>query len=142
MFECAFDFRRYVLSQLSTGTQQYLHSIADTENLDLPRQRSLDKGAFEVRPDRFHHIRFARGFTIMRRVDIEHAAGNQQPVSRQRLYAWRDHLRLHGYLKSRRRGRPARTVGVGGAAQQQSAVDVPAPQENALTKTRRRIREL
>ncbi|WP_210213369.1 hypothetical protein, partial [Sinorhizobium meliloti] len=57
------------------------------------------------------------------------------------FYAWRDHLRLHGYLKSRRRGRPARTVGVDGAAQQQSAVDVPAPQENALTGTRRRIRE-
>jgi transposase len=63
-------------------------------------------------------------------------------ISRQRLYEWRDHLRLHGNLKSRRRGRPARTAGVDGAAQLQSAVDVPAPQEKALTKARRRIREL
>ncbi|MER8868173.1 helix-turn-helix domain-containing protein [Mesorhizobium sp. M0751] len=31
-------------------------------------------------------------------------------ISRQRLYAWRDHLRLHGNLKSRRRGRPARST--------------------------------
>ncbi|WP_258600188.1 helix-turn-helix domain-containing protein [Mesorhizobium sp. AR10] len=43
-------------------------------------------------------------------------------ISRQRLYEWRDHLRLHGNLKSRRRGRPARTAGVDGAAQLQSAV--------------------
>ncbi|MER8665383.1 helix-turn-helix domain-containing protein [Mesorhizobium sp. M1148] len=50
-------------------------------------------------------------------------------ISRQRLYEWRDHLRLHGNLKSRRRGRPARTAGVDGAAQLQSAVDVPSPQE-------------
>ncbi|MBB4245042.1 MULTISPECIES: helix-turn-helix domain-containing protein [Rhizobium] len=63
-------------------------------------------------------------------------------ISRQRLYEWRDHLRLHGNLKSRRRGRPARTAGVDGTAQLQSAVDVPAPQEKALTKARRRIREL
>lgn len=27
-------------------------------------------------------------------------------VSRQRLYEWRDHLRLYGDLSSRRRGRP------------------------------------
>lgn len=38
-------------------------------------------------------------------------------ISRQRLYEWRDHLRLHGNLKSRRRGRPAMTAGVDGAAQ-------------------------
>ncbi|MER8880768.1 hypothetical protein [Mesorhizobium sp. M0684] len=64
-------------------------------------------------------------------------------ISRQRLYEWRDHLRLHGNLKSRRRGRPARsTAGVDGPAQLQRAVDVPAPQEKALTKARRRIREL
>ncbi|WP_394889983.1 helix-turn-helix domain-containing protein [Mesorhizobium sp. AaZ16] len=64
-------------------------------------------------------------------------------ISRQRLYEWRDHLRLHGNLKSRRRGRPARsTAGVDGTTQLQSAVDVPAPQEKALTKARRRIREL
>lgn len=64
-------------------------------------------------------------------------------ISRQRLYEWRDHLRLRGNLKSRRRGRPARsTTGVDGAAQLQSAVDAPAPQEKALTKARRRIREL
>ncbi|WP_292572350.1 helix-turn-helix domain-containing protein [Mesorhizobium sp.] len=31
-------------------------------------------------------------------------------ISRQRLYEWRDHLRLHGNLKSRRRGRPARSA--------------------------------
>ncbi|RWM44188.1 MAG: hypothetical protein EOR78_36005, partial [Mesorhizobium sp.] len=31
-------------------------------------------------------------------------------VSRQRLYEWRDHLRLRGNLKSRRRGRPARST--------------------------------
>ncbi|WP_353037986.1 helix-turn-helix domain-containing protein [Mesorhizobium sp. M1076] len=31
-------------------------------------------------------------------------------ISRQRLYEWRDHLRLHGNLKSRRRGRPARST--------------------------------
>ncbi|RWK94435.1 MAG: helix-turn-helix domain-containing protein [Mesorhizobium sp.] len=64
-------------------------------------------------------------------------------ISRQRLYEGRDHLRLRGNLKSRRRGRPARpTTGVDGAAQLQSAVDRPAPQEKALTKARRRIREL
>ncbi|RJT23278.1 helix-turn-helix domain-containing protein [Mesorhizobium waimense] len=64
-------------------------------------------------------------------------------ISRQRLYEWRDQLRLHSSLKSRRRGRPARsTAGVDGAAQPQSAVDVLAPQEKALTKARRRIREL
>jgi transposase-like protein len=28
-------------------------------------------------------------------------------IGRQRLYEWRDHLRLHGNLKSRRRVRPA-----------------------------------
>ncbi|MQX43731.1 transposase [Sinorhizobium meliloti] len=64
-------------------------------------------------------------------------------ISRQRLYEWRDHLRLHGSLKSGRRGRPARSAGgVDGAAQLQSVVDAPAPQEKALTKARRRIREL
>lgn len=48
-------------------------------------------------------------------------------ISRQRFYEWRDHLRLHGSLKSRGRGRPARsTAGVDEAAQLQSAVDVPA----------------
>ncbi|QND69147.1 helix-turn-helix domain-containing protein (plasmid) [Mesorhizobium loti] len=62
-------------------------------------------------------------------------------VSRQRLYEWRDHLRLRGNLKSRRRGRPARsTAGADGVAQPRSAVDVPAPQEKALNKARRRIR--
>ncbi|TGU44891.1 helix-turn-helix domain-containing protein, partial [bacterium M00.F.Ca.ET.152.01.1.1] len=64
-------------------------------------------------------------------------------ISRQRLYEWRDQLRLRGNLKSRRRGRPARsTAGADGIAQLQSAVDVPAAQEKALTKARRRIREL
>ncbi|MER8931232.1 helix-turn-helix domain-containing protein [Mesorhizobium sp. M0859] len=63
-------------------------------------------------------------------------------ISRQRLYEWRDHLRLHGNLKSRRRGRPARTAGLDGPAQLQSAVDVPSLQEKALSKARRRIREL
>lgn len=64
-------------------------------------------------------------------------------VSRQRLYEWRDQLRLRGNLKSRRRGRPARsTAGADGATPLQSAVDVPAPQEKALAKARRRIREL
>ncbi|TIV49625.1 MAG: helix-turn-helix domain-containing protein [Mesorhizobium sp.] len=64
-------------------------------------------------------------------------------ISRQRLYEWRDHLRLRGNLKSRRRGRPARVAGgVDGDLPLQSAVDPPAPQEKALTKARRRIREL
>ncbi|QKC67362.1 helix-turn-helix domain-containing protein [Mesorhizobium loti] len=64
-------------------------------------------------------------------------------ISRQRLYEWRDHLRLRGNLKSRRRGRPARPItGVDGAAQLQSAVATLASQEKALTKARRRIREL
>ncbi|MET2833091.1 helix-turn-helix domain-containing protein [Mesorhizobium shangrilense] len=64
-------------------------------------------------------------------------------ISRQRLYEWRDQLRLRGSLKSRRRGRPARsTTGVDGAARLQNPVDTPAPQEKALTKARRRIREL
>ncbi|RWH78052.1 MAG: helix-turn-helix domain-containing protein [Mesorhizobium sp.] len=64
-------------------------------------------------------------------------------ISRQRLYEWRDHLRLRGNLKSRRRGRPARsTAGADGAAQLQRTVDTPAAQEKALTKARRRIREL
>ncbi|PSH62182.1 hypothetical protein [Phyllobacterium sophorae] len=54
-----------------------------------------------------------------------------------------DHLSLLGDLKSCRRGRPARSIAVlDGVAQLQSAVDVPAPQEKALTKARRRIREL
>ncbi|WP_234879326.1 helix-turn-helix domain-containing protein [Sinorhizobium americanum] len=45
-------------------------------------------------------------------------------ISRQRLYEWRDQLRLHGNLKARRRGRPARsTAGVDGDLQLQSAVD-------------------
>ncbi|WP_167514708.1 hypothetical protein [Mesorhizobium intechi] len=30
-------------------------------------------------------------------------------ISRQRLYEWRDHLRLRGNLTSRRRGGPARS---------------------------------
>ncbi|RWE19650.1 MAG: helix-turn-helix domain-containing protein, partial [Mesorhizobium sp.] len=48
-----------------------------------------------------------------------------------------------GNLKSRRRGRPARVAGgVDGDLPVQSAVDPPAPQEKALTKARRRIREL
>ncbi|MCV3243845.1 hypothetical protein ABID19_006542 [Mesorhizobium robiniae] len=55
-------------------------------------------------------------------------------ISRQRLYEWRDHLRLHGNLRSRRRG--------GRPGQQESAVDVPSPQEKALSRVRRRIREL
>ncbi|MER9858829.1 MULTISPECIES: helix-turn-helix domain-containing protein [unclassified Mesorhizobium] len=60
-------------------------------------------------------------------------------ISRQRLYEWRDQLRLRGNLKSRRRGRPARSkAGADGIAQLQSAVDVPAAQEKALTKARRR----
>ncbi|MDX8450914.1 MULTISPECIES: helix-turn-helix domain-containing protein [Mesorhizobium] len=64
-------------------------------------------------------------------------------ISRQRLYEWRDHLRLYGDLKSRRRGRPARsTAGLDGAAQLQNSADLPTPQEKALTKARRRIREL
>ncbi|MFK3969027.1 helix-turn-helix domain-containing protein [Ensifer adhaerens] len=64
-------------------------------------------------------------------------------ISRQRLYEWRDQLRLHGNLKSRRRGRPARsTAGVGEDLPLQSAVDQPTPQEKVLTKARRRIREL
>ncbi|PAP97587.1 helix-turn-helix domain-containing protein (plasmid) [Mesorhizobium mediterraneum] len=53
-------------------------------------------------------------------------------ISRQRLYEWR-----------RRRGRPARSItGVDGAGQLQRTVDTPAPQEKALTKAKRRIREL
>lgn len=64
-------------------------------------------------------------------------------ISRQRLYEWRDHLRLRGKSEVTWRGRPARSItGVDGAAQLQSAVDTPAPQEKALTKARRRIREL
>ncbi|WP_108605978.1 helix-turn-helix domain-containing protein [Aminobacter sp. MSH1] len=64
-------------------------------------------------------------------------------ISRQRFYEWRDQLRLHGNLKSRRRGRPARsTAGLDAAAQSQSAADLPTPREKALTKARRRIREL
>lgn len=64
-------------------------------------------------------------------------------ISRQRLYEWRDQLRLHGNLKSRRRGRPARsTAGVGEDLPLQSAFDQPTPQEKVLTKARRRIREL
>ncbi|WP_235984372.1 hypothetical protein ACSGFO_30175 [Mesorhizobium sp. WSM4083] len=31
-------------------------------------------------------------------------------ISRQPLHEWRDHLRLRGNLKSRRRGRPARSI--------------------------------
>ncbi|MER9477139.1 hypothetical protein NKI60_32685 [Mesorhizobium sp. M0520] len=57
-------------------------------------------------------------------------------INRQRLYEWRDLLRLHGNLKPRRRGRPARlTAGVAGAAQPQSAVDVPAPRSSAPGET-------
>ncbi|MDX8470436.1 helix-turn-helix domain-containing protein [Mesorhizobium sp. VK23B] len=64
-------------------------------------------------------------------------------ISRQRLYEWRDHLRLYGDLKSRRRGRPSRsTAGLDGAAQLQNSADLPTPQEKALTKARRWIREL
>ncbi|PDT81045.1 hypothetical protein CO676_24235 [Sinorhizobium sp. BJ1] len=64
-------------------------------------------------------------------------------ISRQRLYEWRDHLRLRGNLKSRRRGRPARVAGgVDGDVPLQSAVDPPARREKALIKARRRIREL
>ncbi|MBD9499007.1 helix-turn-helix domain-containing protein [Ensifer sp. ENS03] len=64
-------------------------------------------------------------------------------IRRQRLYEWRDQLRLRGNLKSRRRGRPTRAAGgADGDLQLQSAVDLPALQEKALTKARRRTREL
>ncbi|RWA98695.1 MAG: helix-turn-helix domain-containing protein [Mesorhizobium sp.] len=82
---------------------------------------------------------------LLRRMEAGEAVSklaDEVGISRQRLYEWRDHLRLHGNLKSRRRGRPARTAGVDWAAQLQSAADVPSPQEKALTKARRRIREL
>ncbi|RAZ71145.1 transposase [Mesorhizobium atlanticum] len=59
-------------------------------------------------------------------------------VSSQRLYEWRDHLRVHGNLMSRRRGRPAgSTTAVEGATRRQQFWH-----EKALTKARHRIREL
>ncbi|RAL99611.1 hypothetical protein DOU54_01610 [Agrobacterium sp. MS2] len=68
---------------------------------------------------------------------------NEAGVSRQRLYEWRDHLRLYGDLSSRRRGRPPRVVSiVDGAAPLQTAMIAPSPQEQSLTKARRRVREL
>nr|WP_283950024.1 helix-turn-helix domain-containing protein [Agrobacterium tumefaciens] len=64
-------------------------------------------------------------------------------VSRERLYDWRDHLRLHGDLTSRRRGRPPRVVSiVAGASPLQPAMIAPSPQEKSLTKVRRRVGEL
>ncbi|AVA24212.1 helix-turn-helix domain-containing protein [Rhizobium sp. NXC24] len=64
-------------------------------------------------------------------------------ISRQRLYDWRDYLRLHGNLASRRRGRPPRLASsIDEVPQLQSAVNVPSSQEKALTKARRRVREL
>ncbi|RVC68561.1 hypothetical protein EN766_30230, partial [Mesorhizobium sp. M2A.F.Ca.ET.046.02.1.1] len=50
-----------------------------------------------------------------------------QNVGRGVRLEWRDHLRVHGNLRSRRRGRPARsTAGTEGATPLQSAVDVRA----------------
>lgn len=64
-------------------------------------------------------------------------------VSRQRLHDWRDHLRLHGDLTSRRLRRPPRVASiVVGAAPLQPAMIAPSPQEKALTKARRRVGEL
>ena len=63
-------------------------------------------------------------------------------VSRQRLYDWRERLRVRGNLKSLRRGRPARTAERIDGAPPQSGVNVSPPQEKALTKARRRIRVL
>ncbi len=68
---------------------------------------------------------------------------NEAGVSRQRLYEWRDHLRLYGDLSSRPRGRPPRVVSiVDGASPSQTAMIAPSPQEKSLTKARRRVREL
>jgi len=68
---------------------------------------------------------------------------NEAGVSRQRLYEWRDHLRLYGDLSSRRRGRPPSVVSiVDGASPLQTAMIAPSPQEQSLTKARRRVREL
>ncbi|MDH2092603.1 helix-turn-helix domain-containing protein [Rhizobium pusense] len=48
---------------------------------------------------------------------------NEAGVSRQRLYEWRDHLRLYGDLSSRRRGRPPSVVSiVDGASPLQTAM--------------------
>ena len=65
-------------------------------------------------------------------------------VSRQRLYEWRDQFRIHGSLKSRRRGRPPRsTAGTDEvSAQPQADTNMKQPQEKALTKAKRRIKEL
>lgn len=68
---------------------------------------------------------------------------NEAGVSRQRLYEWRDHLRLYGDLSSRRRGRPPSVVSiVDGASPLQTAMIAPSPQEQSLTKARHRVREL
>ncbi|NKE74211.1 helix-turn-helix domain-containing protein [Ochrobactrum sp. MC-1LL] len=56
-------------------------------------------------------------------------------ISRQRLYDWRDYLRLHRNLASRRRGRPPRLASsIDEVPQLQSAVNVPSSQEKALKR--------
>ncbi|RWE92366.1 helix-turn-helix domain-containing protein [Mesorhizobium sp.] len=63
-------------------------------------------------------------------------------ISRQRLYDWRDRLRLTGSLKARRRGRPGKASVVSSEPLQQSGEMALPPEEKALAKTRRRISEL
>ncbi|RWN94503.1 helix-turn-helix domain-containing protein [Mesorhizobium sp.] len=63
-------------------------------------------------------------------------------ISRQRLYDWRDRLRLTGSLKSRRRGRPGKAPADPSEPLQQSGELASPPEEKALAKARRRIAEL
>ncbi|MER9915301.1 hypothetical protein NKJ71_32405 [Mesorhizobium sp. M0050] len=63
-------------------------------------------------------------------------------ISRQRLYDWRDRLRLTGSVKARRRGRPVKASVVSSEPLQQSGEMAPPPEEKALAKARRRISEL
>ncbi|MEE9922393.1 MAG: transposase [Brucella anthropi] len=62
-------------------------------------------------------------------------------ISRQRLYEWREQLRVRGNLKSLRRGRPARSAERTDGTVPHST-DVLPLQEKALSKARRRIKEL
>ncbi|WP_352650870.1 helix-turn-helix domain-containing protein [Mesorhizobium sp. M0136] len=50
-------------------------------------------------------------------------------ISRQRLYDWRDRLRLTGSVKARRRGRPGKASVVSSEPLQQSGEMAPPPEE-------------
>jgi transposase-like protein len=62
-------------------------------------------------------------------------------ISRQRLYEWREQLRVRGNLKSLRRGRPTRSAERTDGTVPDRA-EVLSPQGKVLSKARRRIREL